>query len=386
MMSLSASWFFVVASEAISVSNQNITLPGIGSYIHVALLARNGTAILWAILAMFLVIVLYDQLIFRPLLTWSDKFKVNIQPDDDVSYPWFLNWLQRSTLINRLNRLLVNLKMAIINFRWPTIRLPHFSKRFQSALDYTAGVAWHFFVFSLLFLSLAFLSYFIYKNLSGHEVVKVFGLGLITGFKVAVLILGATLIWVPIGVYIGLNARLARFMQPIVQFCAAFPADVVYPVLMMLILTYHLNVDIFSSPLMILGTQWYILFNVIAGTQTLPQDLRLAAQSYGVKGWLWWKRLILPTIFPYYVTGAMAAAGGCWNASILADVITWGDTTVRARGLGGYIASATQSGDFPRIALGIGVMCILVIIINHLVWQRLYALSETYTQRDSSYD
>jgi NitT/TauT family transport system permease protein len=143
---------------------------------------------------------------------------------------------------------------------------------------------------------------------------------------------------------------------------------------MMLIIHYRLNVDVWSTPLMILGTQWYILFNVISGVQALSPDLKLVAKNYGLRGWVWWKRLILPSIFPYYVTGAITAAGGCWNASILADVIRWGDTTITATGLGGYINAVTRSGDFPRIALGIGVMCILVTIINRLVWHRLYTI------------
>ncbi len=165
-------------------------------------------------------------------------------------------------------------------------------------------------------------------------------------------------------------------MQPIAQFLAAFPANLVYPVLAMLIMTYHLNVNIWSSPLMILGTQWYILFNVIAGASNLPQDLRLATKNYGVKGWLWWRKFILPGIFPYYITGAMTAAGGCWNASIVSDVVSWGNETFHAKGLGGYITKYTATGDFPRIALGIAVMSLYVLILNRLLWRKLYDIAE----------
>lgn len=375
MMSLSAGWFFVVAAEAISVSNQHITLPGIGSYIDLALTQENYRAIFYAILTMFFIILLYDQLIFRPLLAWSEKFQPDLDSNKDYEEPWFLSLLHHSTIATRLNQGLSIFKRSVINFRLHPFRnhrrLP---KKLKIALDYTGTISWHLFTMSLIFGSLGFLAYYIHLYLTWGEALKVFGLGLITAVKVAVLIVLASIIWVPIGTYIGLNARLSRIMQPIVQFCAAFPADVVYPFLMMLILHYHLNVEIWSSPLMILGTQWYILFNVIAGVQALSPDLKLVAQNYGLKGWLWWKRLILPSIFPYYVTGAMTAAGGCWNASILADVIRWGDTTIQATGLGGYIDAVTRSGDFPRIALGIGIMCILVSIINRLVWHRLYEI------------
>jgi NitT/TauT family transport system permease protein len=223
--------------------------------------------------------------------------------------------------------------------------------------------------------ALFFLARFIYQYTSWHEIAEVFYLGLITTIKVTILIILSSLLWVPVGVWIGLRPRLTKTIQPLIQFFAAFPANLLYPVVFMLIMRYHLNVEIWSAPLMILGTQWYILFNVIAGTASLPLELRLAAQNYQLKGWLWWKKLMLPGIFPYYVTGAMTAAGGCWNASIVADVVTWGDTTIQATGLGAYITQSTLIGDFPRLALGIAVMCIYVLIINRLLWHRLYNLA-----------
>lgn len=378
MMSLSAGWFFVVASEAISVSNQDISLPGIGSFIHLALIEKHNGALMMAIGAMLFIIILYDQLIFRPLLSWADKFKPNQLAFEDASYdPWFLTLLQRSTFSGWVNQGLSRVKNAIVNIRLPTFSLETIPAPLQQALHKTGVWSWNLMVLGIIVWGASFTTYFIYHHLSLGEVFQVFGYGIITLVKVMAMIILASLIWVPIGTWIGLNHRLSRIMQPLVQCCAAFPADVVYPLMMMFIIHYQLNVNWWSTPLMILGTQWYILFNVIAGTQSMPDELKQVAKNYGVRGWLWWKRLILPSIFPYYLTGAITAAGGCWNASILADVIQWGDKTLYAVGLGSYINQATTHGDFPRIALGIGMMCLFVIMINRLVWNRLYQLARS---------
>jgi len=200
--------------------------------------------------------------------------------------------------------------------------------------------------------------------------------GLMTLLRVAVLISLATLVWVPIGVWIGLRPKLAERVQPLAQFLAAFPANLAFPVFVVAIVSFRLNPDVWLSPLMILGTQWYILFNVIAGASAFPSDLREAASSFHLGGWRWWFKVILPGIFPYYVTGAITASGGSWNASIVAEVASWGDTHLKATGLGAYIASATEAGDFPRVVLGIAVMCILVTLFNRLVWRPLYAFGE----------
>ncbi|MGA9088015.1 MAG: ABC transporter permease subunit, partial [Bradyrhizobium sp.] len=202
------------------------------------------------------------------------------------------------------------------------------------------------------------------------------GYGLITLARVIVLIFLATLIWVPVGVWIGLRPKLAERVQPLAQFLAAFPANLAFPVFVVVIVRYSLDPNIWLSPLMILGTQWYILFNVIAGASAFPTDLREAAGSFHLRGWRWWIKVILPGIFPYYITGAITASGGSWNASIVAEVASWGDTHLTASGLGAYIANATEAGDFPRVVLGIAVMCILVTLFNRLLWRPLYAFGE----------
>lgn len=376
MMSLSAGWFFVVASEAISVNNQNIALPGIGSYIMLATKEANYPAIGYVVLTMFIVILIYDQLIFRPLIVWSEKFKLESNPETDTE-TWFLNLLQRARITHYWLTLFRYLRdWFTVPFKphaTPKRRLP---VKMQQALSWTAVTFWNTLLFSAIVGSALMLAYFIYFSLTLKEVLGVLGLGLITAIKVTFMILLSSFIWIPIGVWIGLKPKVANIMQPIAQILAAFPANLVYPVLCMLILAYDLNINIWSAPLLILGTQWYILFNVVAGASSLPQELHLVAQNYGLKGWLWWRKLILPAIFPYYITGAMTAAGGSWNACIVAEVVTWGGKTYHATGLGSYITQYTTTGDFPRIALGIGVMSLYVIIINRLIWHKLYTFAE----------
>ena len=209
-----------------------------------------------------------------------------------------------------------------------------------------------------------------------HEVTTAVGLGLITLARVVVLIAIASAVWVPIGVWIGLRPWAAERIQPIAQFLAAFPANVLFPIAVVGIVTFRLDPNIWLSPLMILGTQWYILFNVIAGASAFPTDLREAATLYRLRSAQWWQKVILPGILPYYVTGALTATGGCWNASIVAEVASWGTTKLKAAGLGAYIATATDAGDYPRVTLGIAVMAVFVITFNRLLWRPLYALAE----------
>ncbi|HEX4210233.1 MAG TPA: ABC transporter permease subunit, partial [Candidatus Binataceae bacterium] len=201
--------------------------------------------------------------------------------------------------------------------------------------------------------------------------------GLLTMIRVAVLIALASAIWVPIGVMVGLRPRLTQLVQPLAQFLAAFPANLLFPIAVFLIVRYHLSPNIWLSPLMILGTQWYILFNVIAGASAFPADFREAAETFHIHGWKWWSEIMLPAIFPYYVTGAITASGGAWNASVVAEAVSWGSTNLHATGLGAYIAQMTAAGDFPRIALGIAVMSLYVIVTNRLIWRPLYAIAET---------
>ncbi|AYH41803.1 ABC transporter permease subunit [Azoarcus sp. DN11] len=375
MMSMSGGWFFVVASEAISVSNQSIKLPGIGSYIALAIEARDLHAIAWAIGAMLVGVLLYDQLFFRPLLAWADKFRFEETGSDTAQDSWLLTWLRRTERIQGLVTLFVTLlERSLAMFRLPydgtSIRA---RPRLRSAAPERIGDA---VIAAAVFYAVWSLLRFIHSEVGWGEAGYVFVLGLYTLTRVVVLMLLAALVWVPIGVWIGLNPRFAERVQAIAQFLAAFPANLMFPVAVLGIVHFKLNPDVWLSPLMILGTQWYLLFNVIAGATTIPTELRYAAQNVGLTGWLKWRRYLLPAIFPSFVTGAITASGGSWNASIVAEYVSWGDTTLKAHGLGSYIAEMTAAGDFPRIALGIGVMCVFVMGFNHFVWRRLYRMAE----------
>jgi len=373
MMSVSGGWFFVVASEAITVAGQTIMLPGIGSYIATAINQRDLAAIGYAVLVMFVVILLYDQLLFRPLLAWSRKFQADPSADQENVRPWFFVVLQRARLFDlvqagvlEINRIIDDTLTALARRRRPSIE-----RRPRPEFDFLFDIV----LLGLAAAAAAWLITFIRQTVDLGEIGWVFVLGLVTAARVLVLIGVASLIWVPIGVAIGLRPHLADRIQPIVQFLAAFPANLFFPVAVVLILRFQLDPEIWLSPLMILGTQWYILFNVIVGTTALPQELQRAAQNLGVRRSLWWRRVMLPAIFPAYVTGAVTAAGGSWNASIVSEVVQWGDTTLTATGIGAYIARTTAEGDSARIALGIGVLCLYVLAFNRLLWRRLYDLA-----------
>lgn len=376
MMSMSASWFFVVLSEAISVANQDIRLPGIGSYIAVAIEQADKQAVIYAIVAMLLIIFTYDQLLFRPLIAWSEKFKNDALPDEVQTSSWFLDLLRRSTLTTYLSFYMQSLVDGFINAKCFKPRPKKVRKKSSQISQESLDKVWYFILFSSLSVCFYSLSHFIMGALSIEEVWHVFLLGGATSLRVIALIVLSSLIWIPVGVYIGRRPHLMRLAQPIIQFCAAFPANLIYPVVVIGIVRYQLNVEIWVTPLMMLGTQWYILFNVIAGASRIPRELYLVADNFEVKGWLWWKRLALPGIFPYYVTGAVTAAGGAWNASIVAEWVSWGNTTLKATGLGEYIHSATQQGSFPQIALGTTMMCLFVLAFNHVLWRPLYRLAE----------
>jgi len=373
MMSVSGGWFFVVASEAITVSGQSILLPGVGSYIAVAITQRNLAAIGWAVLVMFVVILLYDQLLFRPLIAWSRKFQGEPAADTDSARPWFLIVLQRAQLFDLVQTGLLALNRgidgAIGALAWR--REAAADRRPRPMFDRVFDVA----LLALAAAACVWLVAFIRQSVNLAEIGWVFLLGLATALRVLVLIAVASVVWVPIGVWIGLRRKAADVAQPIVQFLAAFPANLFFPAAVVLILRFRLDPEIWLSPLMILGTQWYIAFNVIAGTTALPIELRLAAQNLAVRRLLWWRRVMLPAIFPAYVTGAVTAAGGSWNASIVAEIVQWGDTTLTATGIGAYIARTTAAGDGARIALGIGVLCLYVLAFNRLLWRRLYNLA-----------
>lgn len=380
MISMSGGWFFVVASEAISVNHETILLPGVGSYIAEAISQTDKIAIMWAIIGMVVVIFLYDQLMFRPLVYWSDRFKFDSSPDQEKPRSLLVSLMQRAYFVHFIGRAIARLVYAFVNLRFRTMPKETASVTTSKSLPRWSSwgliIAYYTIIIIASLTACFYLLDFIVNTLGWQPIPHVLMLGVYTALRVFVLIILSSLFWVPISVKIGMNPKLSRIVSPIAQFLAAFPANLLFPIVVGAIVYFHLNPEIWTSPLMILGTQWYIVFNVIAGASNLPKELYLVTQNLQVKGWLWWKKFVLPGILPFYITGAMTAAGGAWNASIVAEVVDWGHKTIKATGLGAYISTATTQGNFARIALGISVMCLYVFLINRLIWQPLYHFIE----------
>ncbi len=371
MMSMSGGWFMVVASEAITVSGQTVTVPGIGSFIARAIAARDLGAIGWAILAMIIIILLYDALLFRPIVAWADKFKFEMTAASVAPSSRVLDFLRRTRFIRMLGALpaaLWELSLWLSprpgSSRPPSPR----RRRYGDGVFYAALVAFAAW-------ALVTLLHVLPRDFGWPLVGHVLWLGLLTGLKVLVLVALSALVWVPVGVWIGLRPAWAARVQPLAQFLAAFPANLLFPLFVLAIVRWNLDVDLFTAPLMILGSMWYVLFSVVGAASAIPTDMREAATNLGVRGWLLWRRLYLPGIFPGFVTGAITASGGAWNASIVAEVVSWGDKTLVAHGVGAFISQATSAGKGAEIALGVGVMSLYVTLVNRVFWRRLNDLA-----------
>ncbi|MCC6193236.1 MAG: ABC transporter permease subunit [Burkholderiales bacterium] len=381
MMSFGGGWFFVTQSEAISVLNKNIKLPGLGSYMATAAEAGDTRAAVYAIAAMIVTIVVLDQLLWRPLVAWAEKFKLEQTEGKDIPTSWVLDLLRRSYVLTWLSE---HVGRAAGNFTrhasvlisdladQAIVRVPQASKALLWMALWVAAAA-----------AIAWLAVDAYRiaseirtQLTAGEMLHVMWLGCLTLLRVVAMSAIATLIWTPVGVWIGLRPRVARIAQPLAQIAASFPVNMTFPFMVGFFVASHVPLDFGSVLLMALGTQWYILFNVIAGAMAIPTDLREAALLFGLRRWRLWKTLIIPAIFPFWVTGAVTATGGAWNASIVAEVAAWGNEKLVADGLGAYIARATAKGDQPAIYFSIVVMALFVVVINRVFWRRLYDLAE----------
>jgi NitT/TauT family transport system permease protein len=376
MMSMSGGWFFVVASEAISVGDTTIKLPGIGSYLALAIDGKRIDAVLAAVVAMTLVILAYDQLLFRPIVAFAGKFRLELSAGQEQEDSWvrriFLRTRFLSALLAGPERVLSSI--SLLRLELPLRKGPR--RPANPVLSRALDALWFLTIVALLAYSVYQIYSFVSEKLTLADLRETIWLTFLTMMRVFAMIVLASFIWVPIGILVGLRPRLAERLQPLAQFLAAFPANVLFPIAVILILKFSLNPNIWLSLLIISGTQWYIVFNVIGGAMAFPNDLREAVVSYGIKGKYWWKDVMLPSIFPYYVTGALTASGGSWNASIVAEYVKWGDDTVVAQGIGSYIARATEAGDYPKIVLGVAVMSVFVILFNRLLWRPLFALGE----------
>ncbi|ANH77370.1 sulfonate ABC transporter permease [Francisella persica ATCC VR-331] len=392
MMSMSGSWFMIVASETIVVNfsaSQSIpiNLSGIGSFINAANNVQSFTAVSAAIVTMLVTIILYDQLLFRPLVAWSEKFVIGNNQSETNSKSWFLTILHKAYIVKvfmaflaKCSNKIVNIKIFKKNLNKAYNQKVH--KKAEKYKSITKRVIWNIIIVLMILALLYFVYQTVYakdKCIGIEEILKVFLYGLFTGVRVAILILITSLIWVPIGIWIGLRSKIAQKVQLYAQMAAAFPVNMLYGVFGTLVVVFNLNFDIWCIILMALGTQWYILFNVIAGASAIPEELKLAAENMQLKGIIKLKKFLVPAVMPYYVTGAITAAGGSWNASIISEYINWGkDSVIQASGIGDYITKYTNMpGDHTsNVLLGVIVMCILVLASNRLFWRRLYNYAE----------
>ncbi len=376
MMSMSGGWFFVVASEAITVGNTTITLPGVGSFIAKANDAGDWSAIGAAVLTMGIVILLYDQLLFRPIVAWATKFRVELSVSQDVESSWVLDLMKRTHWL----RLGIGSGVRRVEKRQSLGGAIPSDSAGAENIERAVAISSMRSGCSLSSPQLrgrrGSPSLTSPPNSVADEVGHVFILTFYTFLRVVLLMALATVVWVPISVWIGLRPRWAEASQPIAQFLAAFPVNLLFGAAVSLVLAFHLNPNIWLSFLIVFGTQWYIVFNTIGSASAFPNDLREAVANFGIRGSRWWSQVMIPAIAPYYLTGAITASGGSWNASIVAEYVRWKDHTVTAEGVGSYIAKATDKGDFPRIVLGVAMMSLFVTLFNRLFWRRLYAYAE----------
>ena len=380
MMSMGGGWFFLTASEAISVSGKGTTyLPGIGSYVGTAIHQGSAAKVGVAIAVMVAIVIGVNIVLFRPLVAWAEKFRMEESEVKEKPRSVVLDLLGRSQIPRILGRMLHPVGSALGHVTRPFglaeyPLVPDLRRRKMGDVAF-----WLVIVGFVGWGAWTGLSYLIHKVGLG-AFVHVAGLGAVAFSRVVAVVIVSTLVWVPIGVKIGMSPRLARYAQPLVQVLASFPSNLLFPFAVIAFITLHLSLNVGGIILMAIGAQWYILFNTIAGAIAIPNDLREMATSMRLTRRQRWRQVILPAVFPAYVTGGVTAAGGAWNASIVAEVAGWGSHHLSALGLGAYIANASGAGGptaFARVLIGVIVMSIFVVSVNRLFWRRLYRLAET---------
>ena len=373
MMSFGGGWFFLAASESISVLNRQYTLPGLGSYVATAIEARNMSALGWAIGVMVVLVLLIDQFFWKPLVTIADRYKIELSAGEERS-SWVVELWRAASLPWVIERMVSPVTHAIDH--WLSARTRVRERGIVRRVSRRGDIAFNTIVGMVTGALLVMAVRFVLASVGVGEVWHALVLGGATALRVIALLIFSTVVWTPIGVAIGFNPKLARLTQPLVQICASFPANFLFPFATLAFIKLGITLNWGSMLLMALGAQWYILFNVIGGAQGIPNELREMASSIGLRGVKKWKALIGPGIFGSWVTGAVTASGGAWNASIVSEIVSWGNTTLRAKGLGAYIADATAKGDWPRIVLGVGLMSVFVVGLNRAVWRPLYDLAQ----------
>jgi NitT/TauT family transport system permease protein len=384
MMSMAGGWFFLTVTEAFQLGHHDFRLPGIGSYMYEAIDQDNKSAMVAAIVAMTVMIVVVDQVIWRPIVVWAQRFKMEESMAAETPQSWLLNLLSRSQIYTWIKRAKDKHEAGKVRKERPRF-LPSgrsdpamaakiakmqriAAVAFQVALG--ALILWGAWALIRLLVALP-----VHAS-DGNDYVHVF-LALLASFgrTTAAVLLGV--VWtLPVGILIGLSPRWSRRLQPIIQVVASFPAPMVFPLVVMLLFLFHIPFTIGCVALMLLGAQWYILFNVIAGATAIPNDLKEVTTVYDMSRWEKWKKLYLPCVFPYLVTGLVTAAGGAWNATIVAEYLPIKKQFFTAFGLGSMISIAQLDNNYPLLTAAVVTMALAVVLINRLIWKKLYHLAE----------
>ena len=369
MMSMAGGWFFLMINEAFVLGDRDFRLPGIGSYMSVAAARGDTRAMVWAVVAMTLMIVLLDQILWRPAVVWAQKFRIEEGGQGAAADSWVLDLLRRSRVPDLLGRLA----------RWVRSRRRSAPARPRKAPSRIGPLLQIVPLLGLaaLMVSGGYKLVILLARVPLSQWLSLGGAGLLTLGRVLASTAIGTAWALPAGLAIGLSPRVSRFLQPVVQVVASFPAPMLFPVVILGLRSAGVSLGLGSVLLMLLGTQWYILFNVIAGATAVPSDLREAAVSYRLGTWQKFRALYLPAVFPHLVTGWITAAGGAWNASIVSELVTVNGQTLATRGLGAQVSDAAARGDFPRLAASVVLMSALVVTFNRVVWKRLHHIAET---------
>ena len=376
MMSFGGGWFFLIASEVISVNSHTYALPGIGAYVAAASDQEQIGRLFLAIGAMVVMVVGVNFCFWRPLTAWAERFRPGDTASAEVQRSIALNLLRRSVVPGIVARTLRPVGRGLDRMTRPLGVADH-PLQVELRRRRIGDIVFSGLVLVVVALGTWRMLAFVDRNAGLGAYGHAFLLGLVTFGRVVVLVVLGTLVWVPIGVWIGMNPKVTRYAQPVVQVLASFPANFLFPFVTLLLVDTGISLNLGGIVLMSLGAQWYILFNVIAGASAIPNDLREVASNLRLGRWLRWKTLILPAIFSSWVTGGITAAGGAWNASIVAEVVSYGRHHLTATGLGAYIARSTANGNFAETLVGVSVMSVYVVGLNRLFWRRLYRIAET---------
>ncbi len=375
MMSWAGGWFFLMAAEIFTVGSKDFRLPGLGAFLHEAAQKSNYSAIAWGVASLILTVVILDQFVWRPLIAWSDRFKVEMIENDNPPESWIFNQVSKSRLAHWFSSRIGK----PINESFDRFMIKHYPMRKNDLKTSNKQqiLPW---IFAIL-IGAGILNYLIqaFLMLTGIPLDhwKEIGMGVLATLLRVTIALIIALVWtIPLGVAIGTNRRLATILQPIVQVTASVPATALFPVILLLVIKLPGGLNLAAVVLMLMGTQWYLLFNVIAGASAIPQDLKYTAELLQLSRWQKWRTLILPGIFPYLITGAITASGGAWNASIVAEYQNFAGESLSVTGIGSIIANATAIGDYSSLLAATLAMVLTVILINRLIWRRLYVLAE----------